>query len=235
MLVGYSVFDQIATHGQSVLFEFLYREFPPSSGLNVCMSGSATSCEECILIHPSCAWCAQEVRADCCCHRFAQLLKNPTLKCSVTERWSVTRGSPIAEFLYYTHSDAQLLTAGFLISLQDFGRVRCDLAQSLQNRGCKDQFIEFPISQTSVLKSNPLSSKGSAPSQNEVTQIMPQKISVSLRPGRLSAPIHPSLEPHTQNPTEPPVPKHHGSPPQGLLPQSSRLSLQRAVPEPFLY
>lgn len=31
------------------------------SGLNMCMSGSATSCEECLLIHPSCAWCAQEV------------------------------------------------------------------------------------------------------------------------------------------------------------------------------
>ncbi|XP_061826921.2 integrin beta-5 [Nerophis lumbriciformis] len=31
-----------------------------STGLNVCMSGSATSCEECLLIHPSCAWCAQE-------------------------------------------------------------------------------------------------------------------------------------------------------------------------------
>uniref|UniRef100_A0A672KAS6 PSI domain-containing protein n=1 Tax=Sinocyclocheilus grahami TaxID=75366 RepID=A0A672KAS6_SINGR len=29
-------------------------------GLNVCMSGSATSCEECLLIHPNCAWCAQE-------------------------------------------------------------------------------------------------------------------------------------------------------------------------------
>lgn len=35
-----------------------------SSGLNICMSGSATSCEECLLIHPSCAWCAQEV-SDC--------------------------------------------------------------------------------------------------------------------------------------------------------------------------
>ncbi|XP_074550480.1 integrin beta-5 [Halichoeres trimaculatus] len=29
-------------------------------GLNMCMSGSSTSCEECLLIHPSCAWCAQE-------------------------------------------------------------------------------------------------------------------------------------------------------------------------------
>ncbi|KAI5621151.1 integrin beta-5 [Silurus asotus] len=29
-------------------------------GLNVCISGSATSCEECLLLHPSCAWCSQE-------------------------------------------------------------------------------------------------------------------------------------------------------------------------------
>nr|XP_040058195.1 integrin beta-5 [Gasterosteus aculeatus aculeatus] len=34
----------------------------PAGGLNLCMSGSATSCEECLLIHPRCAWCAQEVR-----------------------------------------------------------------------------------------------------------------------------------------------------------------------------
>uniref|UniRef100_A0A3P9JXN3 Integrin beta n=1 Tax=Oryzias latipes TaxID=8090 RepID=A0A3P9JXN3_ORYLA len=33
----------------------------PGKGLNVCTSGSAASCEECLLIHPSCAWCAQEV------------------------------------------------------------------------------------------------------------------------------------------------------------------------------
>lgn len=33
-----------------------------SSGLNVCTSGSSASCEDCLLIHPSCAWCAQEVR-----------------------------------------------------------------------------------------------------------------------------------------------------------------------------
>ncbi|XP_056286381.1 integrin beta-5 [Pseudoliparis swirei] len=32
----------------------------PARGLNMCSSGSATSCEECLLIHPSCAWCAQE-------------------------------------------------------------------------------------------------------------------------------------------------------------------------------
>lgn len=30
-------------------------------GLNICTSGSATSCEECLLIHPKCAWCSKEV------------------------------------------------------------------------------------------------------------------------------------------------------------------------------
>ncbi|XP_071394931.1 integrin beta-5 [Centroberyx affinis] len=99
-------------------------------GLNVCMSGSATSCEECLLIHPSCAWCAQE----------------------------------------------------------DFGRgrtltSRCDFSQNLQKRGCEARFIEFPSSSISVLKNKPLSSKGSGPTQYGVNQIMPQKISLSLRPG----------------------------------------------------
>ncbi|XP_028969318.2 integrin beta-5 isoform X1 [Esox lucius] len=100
-----------------------------AQGLNVCMSGSATSCEECLLIHPSCAWCAQE----------------------------------------------------------EFGRVRtlmsrCDLSQNLQKRGCEAYNIENPRSTTRVVKSEPLSSKGSGPTQYDVIQIMPQKISLSLRP-----------------------------------------------------
>lgn len=33
---------------------------PTVRGVNVCMSGSAASCEECLLLHPSCAWCAKE-------------------------------------------------------------------------------------------------------------------------------------------------------------------------------
>lgn len=39
----------------------IYMFFFRGVGLNVCVSGSATSCEECLLLHPSCAWCAQEV------------------------------------------------------------------------------------------------------------------------------------------------------------------------------
>ncbi|EDM11353.1 rCG52552, isoform CRA_a [Rattus norvegicus] len=33
---------------------------PRLAGLNICTSGSATSCEECLLIHPKCAWCSKE-------------------------------------------------------------------------------------------------------------------------------------------------------------------------------
>uniref|UniRef100_A0A8B9N0L5 Integrin beta n=1 Tax=Accipiter nisus TaxID=211598 RepID=A0A8B9N0L5_9AVES len=34
--------------------------FSLAEGLNLCTSGSATSCEECLLIHPKCAWCSKE-------------------------------------------------------------------------------------------------------------------------------------------------------------------------------
>ncbi|XP_022596330.1 integrin beta-5 [Seriola dumerili] len=99
-------------------------------GLNMCMSGSATSCEECLLIHPSCAWCAQE----------------------------------------------------------DFGRgrtlkSRCDFSHNLLRRGCEVRFIEYPTSTIAILQNMPLSSKGSGASQYDAVQIMPQKISLSLRPG----------------------------------------------------
>ncbi|XP_060944786.1 integrin beta-5 [Limanda limanda] len=102
----------------------------PVRGLNMCMSGSATSCEECLLIHPSCAWCAQE----------------------------------------------------------DFGKgrtltSRCDFPPNLEKRGCESRSIEFPTSSFSILQNRPLSSKGSGSSQDDVVQIMPQKISLSLRPG----------------------------------------------------
>ncbi|XP_029967045.1 integrin beta-5 [Salarias fasciatus] len=101
-----------------------------AGGLNVCVSGSATSCEECLLLHPSCAWCAQE----------------------------------------------------------DFGRSRtftsrCDFMSNLQKRGCESRFIENPVSFTSVLTNRPLSLKGSVASHDDVVQIMPQRISLSLRPG----------------------------------------------------
>lgn len=99
-------------------------------GLNICTSGSATSCEECLLIHPSCAWCAQE---------------------DFGKGWTVTS--------------------------------RCDFSQNLQKRGCEARFIEYPTSSMSILQNTPLSSKGSGSAQYDVTQIMPQRVSLSLRPG----------------------------------------------------
>ncbi|XP_056144994.1 integrin beta-5 [Lampris incognitus] len=109
------------------LMEIFFRSV---QGLNVCASGSATSCEECLLTHPSCAWCAQE----------------------------------------------------------SFGRLRafssrCDLSENLQKMGCDARFIEYPRSTNSILMNKPLSSKWSGPTQYDVVQIMPQKISLSLRPG----------------------------------------------------
>ncbi|CAM9102926.1 unnamed protein product, partial [Lampetra planeri] len=102
----------------------------------MCMSGSATSCEECLLIHSSCAWCAQE-----------------------------------SVFLFRDFGRGRALTS------------RCDFLQNLQRRGCDTRSIEYPISSISVLQNRPLSSKGSGSTQYDVVQIMPQQISLRLRPG----------------------------------------------------
>lgn len=79
----------------------------------------------------------------------------------------------------------------WLSILQEFGRgrsltSRCDFSQNLQKRGCESRFIEFPTSSISILRNRPLSSKGSGSTQYDVVQIMPQKISLSLRPGTCS-------------------------------------------------
>uniref|UniRef100_A0AAR2IQ83 Integrin beta n=1 Tax=Pygocentrus nattereri TaxID=42514 RepID=A0AAR2IQ83_PYGNA len=49
------------------------------SGLNVCMSGSATSCEECLLISPNCAWC---LMLRCC---FMTFQKTLTSRCDLSQ------------------------------------------------------------------------------------------------------------------------------------------------------
>uniref|UniRef100_A0A8C0XEG0 Integrin beta n=1 Tax=Castor canadensis TaxID=51338 RepID=A0A8C0XEG0_CASCN len=98
-------------------------------GLNICTSGSATSCEECLLIHPKCAWCSKEYF-----------------------------GSP------------RSVTS------------RCDLRENLVQNGCGSE-IESPASNTHVLRSLPLSSKGSSTAGSSVIQMTPQEITMSLRPG----------------------------------------------------
>lgn len=44
-------------YNQELIDAFL----PCFKGLNMCTSGSASSCEECLMIHPKCAWCSKEV------------------------------------------------------------------------------------------------------------------------------------------------------------------------------
>uniref|UniRef100_A0A5F5PKD8 Integrin beta n=1 Tax=Equus caballus TaxID=9796 RepID=A0A5F5PKD8_HORSE len=106
---------------------------PGLPGLNICTSGSATSCEECLLIHPKCAWCSKE-----------------------------DFGSP------------RSVTS------------RCDLKANLIKNGCGGEF-ESPASSTQVLRSLPLSSKGSSSAGSDVIQMTPQEIAVNLRPGDKTA------------------------------------------------
>uniref|UniRef100_A0A452IL53 Integrin beta n=1 Tax=Gopherus agassizii TaxID=38772 RepID=A0A452IL53_9SAUR len=91
--------------------------------------GSATSCEECLLIHPKCAWCSKE------------------------------------EF-----GSTKFITS------------RCDFVENLITNGCAGE-LETPKSSINIVENLPLSSKGSSLTLSDVTQIMPQKISLNLRPG----------------------------------------------------
>lgn len=73
---------------------------------------------------------------------------------------------------------------------QDFGSTRsissrCDLKANLIGNGCGGE-IESPASSTHVLRSLPLSSKGSGPVGADVIQLTPQEVAMNLRPGELS-------------------------------------------------
>lgn len=68
---------------------------------------------------------------------------------------------------------------------QEFGKggssvSRCDLLQNLLNEGCKKESVEFSTSSLSINMNVPLSDKASS---GDVTQIRPQKIHMTLRPG----------------------------------------------------
>ncbi|XP_076121111.1 integrin beta-3a [Alosa pseudoharengus] len=95
---------------------------------NICTSRSVSTCRECLSVHPTCAWCAQE--------NFGQ------------------GGS---------------------------GGSRCNLKKNLVDAGCGVASIEFPTSSMTIQESRPLSSKASGANQ-DVTQIQPQKIHLTLRP-----------------------------------------------------
>uniref|UniRef100_UPI003AAB69CD integrin beta-3-like n=1 Tax=Centroberyx gerrardi TaxID=166262 RepID=UPI003AAB69CD len=72
-------------------------------------------------------------------------------------------------------------------SLKEFGRggssvSRCDLKQNLLDGGCEAAALEFPSSSLTVQEDAPLSDKASG-TADDVTQIKPQKLHMTLRPG----------------------------------------------------
>uniref|UniRef100_A0A8C5HEQ2 Integrin beta n=1 Tax=Gouania willdenowi TaxID=441366 RepID=A0A8C5HEQ2_GOUWI len=98
-------------------------------GSNVCTSRGASTCKQCLAVHPSCVWCSQE--------NFGN---------------RVARSS------------------------------RCDLKANLMAAGCPSSALESPTSKLQVVEDRPLSNKAAGATQ-DVTQIKPQKLHITLRPG----------------------------------------------------
>uniref|UniRef100_A0A8C8DLK9 Integrin beta n=1 Tax=Oryzias sinensis TaxID=183150 RepID=A0A8C8DLK9_9TELE len=95
-------------------------------GSNVCTSRGASTCKQCLAVHPSCGWCFQEV--------------------------------------------------GLLA-----GSSRCDLKKNLIAAGCSPSALESPTSKLQVIEDRPLSNKAAGATQ-DITQIKPQKLHITLRP-----------------------------------------------------
>lgn len=74
-----------------------------------------------------------------------------------------------------------------MLLFQEFGKggsslSRCDLKQNLLNVGCDMAALEFPSSTLTILEDKLLSDKASG-TADDVTQIKPQKLHMTLRPG----------------------------------------------------
>lgn len=70
------------------------------------------------------------------------------------------------------------------VCYQDFGQgvSRCDLKTNLVAAGCAPSALESPSSRMQVIEDRPLSNKAAGATQ-DVTQIKPQKLHITLRPG----------------------------------------------------
>lgn len=58
---------------------------------------------------------------------------------------------------------------------------RCDLRDNLLDGGCVGSAVEFPSSNMRIVEEKPLSDKASG--TGGVTQVRPQKLHITLRPG----------------------------------------------------
>ncbi|XP_069004707.1 integrin beta-3a [Embiotoca jacksoni] len=98
-------------------------------GSNICTSRGVSTCQQCLAVHPSCAWCSQE---------------------------EFGKGGSSAS--------------------------RCDLKENLLGGGCSQAAVEFPSSTLTIQKDKPLSDKATG-TADDVNQIRPQKLHMTLRPG----------------------------------------------------
>lgn len=64
---------------------------------------------------------------------------------------------------------------------------RCDLKTNLLAAGCVPSAMESPTSKLQVIEDRPLSNKAAGATQ-DVTQIKPQRLQITLRPGRVYRP-----------------------------------------------
>uniref|UniRef100_A0A672K5Y7 PSI domain-containing protein n=1 Tax=Sinocyclocheilus grahami TaxID=75366 RepID=A0A672K5Y7_SINGR len=116
---------------RSTICIFLFLFLP---GSNICTSQGASTCQQCLAVHPTCAWCFQE-----------------------------DFGQDVA------------------------GSSRCDLKKNLIEAGCRKEALEYPTSKMHVTENKDLSDKASG-STTDVTQIQPQSMHISLRPGEFINP-----------------------------------------------
>lgn len=69
------------------------------------------------------------------------------------------------------------------LNFQDFwSSSRCNLKSNLLAAGCAPSALESPSSKLQVMEDRPLSNKAAGATQ-DVTQIKPQKLHITLRPG----------------------------------------------------
>lgn len=61
---------------------------------------------------------------------------------------------------------------------------RCNLRPTLLQSGCKEEFIESPVSRTEVKENRILTDRAQG-STGDITQIQPQRIHLTLRPGMI--------------------------------------------------
>ncbi|XP_074512312.1 integrin beta-3a [Sebastes fasciatus] len=128
-LLRYSPDMGTVLHRPVILLFLFFSSASKVFGSNICTSQGVTTCQQCLTVHPSCAWCSQE---------------------------EYGKGGS--------------------------GASRCDLKQNLLDGNCGIAAVEFPTSKLSTQKDTPLSDKASG-TADDVTQIRPQKIHMTLRPG----------------------------------------------------